>query len=89
MVKRKIEDVMPANIFGGLNEREKKAADLDTAVKSELSKKRAADAAKIAKLKALRLARDAAGPVAETPPAAETGKPKAPGRKAPRQRFVS
>lgn len=40
--------------------REQKAAALDEFIKQELAKKRAADAAKTARLRALRLARDAA-----------------------------
>jgi hypothetical protein len=79
--------MMRTNGSGGLNEREKKAEALDSAVKTELSKKRAADAAKIAKLKALRLARDAAETKAETP-AEEPVKAKPQNRKAPRQRFM-
>ena len=46
--------------FGGASVREQKAAALDTLVKQELAKKRVADAAKTARLRALRLARDAA-----------------------------
>jgi hypothetical protein len=42
---------------GGASVREQKAAALDSLVKAELAKKRAADAAKMSKLKALRLAR--------------------------------
>jgi len=42
---------------GGASVREQKAAALDSLVKAELAKKRAADAAKISKLRALRLAR--------------------------------
>lgn len=45
--------------------REQKAAALDTLVKAELAKKRAADAAKMSKLKALRLAREAELPESE------------------------
>jgi hypothetical protein len=43
----------------GASVRELKAAALDAFVKQELSKKKAADAAKTARLRALRLARDA------------------------------
>jgi hypothetical protein len=43
----------------GASVREQKAAALDSLVKAELAKKRAADAAKISKLKALRMAREA------------------------------
>ena len=45
---------------GGASVREQKAAALDTFIKQELARKRAADAAKTARLRALRLARDAA-----------------------------
>ena len=44
---------------GGASVREQKAAALDALVKAELAGKRIADAAKTARLKALRLARDA------------------------------
>jgi hypothetical protein len=44
---------------GGASVREQKAAALDALVKAELAKKRIADATKTARLKALRLARDA------------------------------
>lgn len=44
---------------GGASVREQKAAALDALVKDELAKKRIADAAKTARLRALRLARDA------------------------------
>lgn len=44
---------------GGASVREQKAAALDALVKGELAKKRIADATKTARLKALRLARDA------------------------------
>ena len=43
----------------GASVREQKAAALDALVKAELAKKRVADAAKTARLRALRLARDA------------------------------
>jgi hypothetical protein len=43
----------------GASVREQKAALLDSFVKTELAKKHAADAAKISKLRALRLAREA------------------------------
>jgi hypothetical protein len=49
--------------IGGASVREQKAAALDEFIRQELAKKRAADAAKTARLRALRLARDAA----ETP----------------------
>ena len=45
---------------GGPSVRELKAAALDAFVKKELGEKQAADAAKTARLRALRLARDAA-----------------------------
>ena len=45
---------------GGASVREQKAAALDEFIRQELAKKRSADAAKTARLKALRLARDAA-----------------------------
>ena len=45
---------------GGASVRELKAAALDTFIKQELAKNQAADAAKTAKLRELRLARDAA-----------------------------
>ena len=45
---------------GGASVRELKAAALDTVVKRELARRRAADAAKTARLRALRLARDVA-----------------------------
>ena len=44
---------------GGASVREEKAAALDALVKGELAKNRVADAAKSARLRALRLARDA------------------------------
>jgi hypothetical protein len=53
--------------IGGASVREQKAAALDAFIKQELAKKRAADAAKTARLRALRLARDAAEKT-ETPP---------------------
>ena len=46
--------------IGGASVREQKAAALDEFIRQELAKKRAADAAKTARLRALRLARDAA-----------------------------
>jgi len=60
---------------GGASVRELKAAALDALVKQELARKRASDAAKTARLRALRLARDAAEKV--EPPA----KPKRTARK--------
>ncbi len=52
---------------GGASVRELKAAALDALVKQELARKRASDAAKTARLKALRLARDAAEKAEATP----------------------
>ncbi|HXI99772.1 MAG TPA: hypothetical protein VNH44_01030 [Micropepsaceae bacterium] len=48
--------------IGGASVREKKAAALDTLVKTELTKKRAAEATKMSNLKALRLAKEAEQP---------------------------
>lgn len=48
--------------IGGASVREKKAAALDTLVKTELTKKRAAEATKMSNLKALRLAKEAEPP---------------------------
>jgi hypothetical protein len=62
---------------GGASVRELKAAALDALVKQELARKRASDAAKTARLKALRLARDAAEKV-ETKPKRVAGKGDAP-----------
>jgi hypothetical protein len=56
---------MKSKSAGGASVREQKAAALDSLVKAELAKKRAADAAKISKLKALRLAREAEMPESE------------------------
>jgi hypothetical protein len=47
----------PQRAFGA-SVREQKAAALDEFVKNELAKKRAADAAKTSRLRALRLARE-------------------------------
>lgn len=52
---------------GGASVRELKAAALDALVKQELARKRAADAAKTARLRALRLARDAAEKIESAP----------------------
>jgi hypothetical protein len=52
---------------GGASVREQKAAALDALVKDELAKRRAADAAKTTRLRALRLARDAAEKVEIAP----------------------
>jgi hypothetical protein len=59
------KDRMKTKPAGGASVREQKAAALDSLVKTELAKKRAADAAKISKLKALRLAREAEMPEPE------------------------
>jgi len=53
------KDWMKTKPAGGASVREQKAALLDSFVKTELAKKQAADAAKISKLRALRLAREA------------------------------
>jgi hypothetical protein len=50
---------MKTKSAGSASVREQKAAALDSLVKVELAKKRAADAAKMSKLRALRLAREA------------------------------
>jgi hypothetical protein len=71
---------------GGASVRELKAAALDTLVKAELAKKRAADATKMSNLKALRLAKEAEQP---DPAPAEQAKIKSPTRKAPRTRMAS
>jgi hypothetical protein len=47
------------NSDNGASVRERKAAALDTLVKTELTKKRTAEATKMSNLRALRLARDA------------------------------
>jgi hypothetical protein len=64
-----------------------KAAALDSLVKAELAKSRAADASKISRLKALRLAKDAEDSHAPAP----AGKPKLTGwpRKIPPVRPAS
>ena len=64
---------------GGASVREQKAAALDALIRQEIDRKRAADAVKTARLKALRLARDAAeNPAApDTATAAEDTKPAA------------
>jgi len=53
--------MMKKQRVGGASDRELKAAALDAVVKRELATRRATDAAKTARLKALRLARHAAG----------------------------
>jgi hypothetical protein len=60
---------------GGATVRESKAAALDEWVKRELTKRRVADAAKMNRLKALRLARDATEP-AEIAPDTKPDDPK-------------
>jgi hypothetical protein len=64
---------------GGASVREQKAAALDALIRQEIDRKRAADAVKTARLKALRLARDAAeqAPAPETQPAVEDTQPAA------------
>ena len=57
--------------YGGASVREQKAAALDTFIKRELATKRDADGAKTARLRALRLARDAAE---KSEPAPEAGR---------------
>jgi hypothetical protein len=52
------EERMKSKAIGGASVRELKAETLDKLVKAELAKKRAADASKMSKLRALRLARD-------------------------------
>jgi hypothetical protein len=71
---------MKSKNAGGASVREQKAAALDHLVKAELAKKRAADAAKMSKLRALRLARDAERLPPETAPGTQL-KPR------PRKRF--
>jgi hypothetical protein len=56
---------MKAKSAGGASVREQKAAALDSYIKVELAKKRSADAAKMSKLRALRLAREAELPAPE------------------------
>jgi len=53
-------EMMKKQRVGGASDRELKATALDVVVKRELARKRATDAAKTARLKALRLVRDAA-----------------------------
>ena len=55
-----------------LTRTEKKAAEIDEAVKKKLAKSRAADLGKIERLKAMRLAREAEVPA--DPPAPQKGK---------------
>ena len=67
------------HIIGGASVREQKAAALDAFVKQETEKRLAAEAVKTARLKALRLARDAAenSAASDAEPAAEDTKPAA------------
>jgi hypothetical protein len=78
---------MKTKNIGGASVRELKAAALDTLVKGELAKKRAADAAKMSNLKALRLARDAEQP--DSMLQIENTKIKSSARRTPRARFAS
>ena len=71
--------------IGGASVRERKAAALDSLVKTELTKKRAAEATKMSNLKALRLAKEAEQP----DPAAENEKVKFLTRRTPRARSAS
>lgn len=71
----------------GASVRELKAAALDTLVKGELAKKRAADATKMSNLRALRLARDAEQPDPELQ--AKEAKVKPTTRRTVRARFAS
>jgi hypothetical protein len=59
---------------GGASVRELKAAALDALVKQELARKRTADAAKTARMRALRLARDEAEKAEVAPKAKRTRK---------------
>jgi hypothetical protein len=54
--------MMRTKNIGGASVREKKAAALDTLVKSELTKQRTAAATKMSNLRALRLAKEAEQP---------------------------
>jgi hypothetical protein len=72
--------------IGGASVRERKAAALDTLVKTELTKKRTAEATKMSNLRALRLAKEAELP----DPALEAeAKIKFPARRASRARSAS
>jgi hypothetical protein len=74
--------------IGGASVRERKAAALDTLVKTELTKKRSAEATKMSNLRALRLAKEAEQPdAAVTEP--ETAKSKSPARRTSRARTAS
>ena len=59
---------MKSKATGGASVRELKAEALDKLVKAELAKKQTADASKMAKLRALRLARDAEAAETIAPP---------------------
>jgi hypothetical protein len=61
----------------GASVRERKAAALDTLVKTELTKKRSAEATKMSNLRALRLAKEAEQP--DPPAAKEVAKKATPG----------
>jgi len=75
------KDHMKTKSPSGASVREQKAAALDSLVKTELAKKRAADAAKMSKLRALRLAREAELPEPEILAQRTEPKPR------PRKRF--
>jgi ribosomal protein L14E/L6E/L27E len=70
---------------GGASVRERKAAALDTLVKTELTKKRTAEATKMSNLRALRLAKEAEQP-SDTALDAEVVKSKFPARRTVRAR---
>ena len=74
--------------IGGASVRERKAAALDTLVKTELTKKRSAEATKMSNLRALRLAKEAEQPDAPAHPA-EAAKSKFPTRRITRARSAS
>lgn len=69
--------------IGGASVREKKAAALDSLVKTELTKTRAAEATKMSTLRALRLAKEAEQP---DPALEAASKIKIMARKTPRAR---
>lgn len=73
---------------GGASVRERKAAALDTLVKTELTKKRSAEATKMSNLRALRLAKEAEQP-SDTALEADVAKSKLPGRRVSRARSAS
>ena len=74
--------------IGGASVRERKAAALDSLVKTELTKKRTAEATKMSNLRALRLAKEAEQPDAPPHPA-EAAKSKFPARRTARARSAS